>query len=88
MFRFYLALTIIIINGFIPSGKFNAIYTLISWIILTIQILWDRTDSFGDLLGFNNSKQPELYYQPNFMNVVSNYAYNEFNNNNTFQDNN
>ena len=41
MFRFYLALTIIIINGFIPSGKFNAIYTLISWNILTIQILWD-----------------------------------------------
>ncbi len=41
MYRFYICLTIIIINGFIPSGKINAIYTLISWIIFTIQILWD-----------------------------------------------
>ena len=41
MYRFYLCLLIIIINGFIPTGKFNAIYTLISWILFTIQISWD-----------------------------------------------
>ena len=41
MYRFYLCLLIIVINGFTPPGKFNAIYTSISWFLLTIQIFWD-----------------------------------------------
>jgi len=41
MYRFYFCILIIIVNGFIPSGKINAVYTLIAWILLITQILSD-----------------------------------------------
>lgn len=41
MYRFYCCILIIIVNGFIPTGIINSTYTLIAWILLLSQILWD-----------------------------------------------
>ena len=52
--------------------------------LLLFQILWNQNDSFGNILGFNNSGTPfnigdDKFRQPPYMNVVSNYSYNEYN---------
>ena len=46
--------------------------------LIQFRILWEHSDSFGDLLGFNNSKTPN-FRTPQFMKVVSNESYNKYN---------
>ena len=48
--------------------------------LIPMQLLWNYPHSFGDILGFNNVNNSETYIQPPFMKVVSNSAYNEYNN--------
>ena len=50
--------------------------------LVPFKILWDRTDSFGNILGFNNSGST-LFREPPFLEVVSNKEYNKFNDNET-----
>jgi len=51
--------------------------------LIPFQILWNKPNSFGDILGFNYVNDNNLYYQPPYMSVVSNYEYNKYNNTNS-----
>lgn len=49
--------------------------------LIPMQILWDKSNTFGKLLGFNRSGEFN-YVQPPFMNVISNIEYNKYNDSN------
>ena len=46
--------------------------------LIPMQILWNKPNSFGNLLGFNRANEVN-YTQPPFMKVITNYEYNKYN---------
>lgn len=46
--------------------------------LIPMQILWGKSNTFGKLLGFNRSGEPN-YVQPPFMRKISNIEYNKYN---------
>ena len=45
MCAIYIYIFLIVINGFIPLGEFNAKFKIISWIIISFILIWQNKNT-------------------------------------------